>query len=150
MAEQPITHARFAEIVANMSSYCAQWAGSCLTLPEKVSEPMTAWSLKRFIDEMQQRIDFLREDLDTAGAAEIRAKSALENGPAGLADAHSKSSSQSSQSERIAVLEAALREKDRVVQLYGKHDKMTDREKLGAIINHPSFARAALDPLAEE
>lgn len=78
------------------------------------------------------------------------ARSALENGPAGLADANSKSPSPASQSERIAVLEAALQEKDRVVHLYGKHDKMTDREKLGAIINHPSFARAALAPLGEE
>ena len=62
MAEK-ITHARFAEIAAYMSSHCAQWSGSCLTLPEKVNEPMTAWAVKRFIDEMQQRIDYLREDL---------------------------------------------------------------------------------------
>lgn len=78
-----------------------------------------------------------------------RASSALENGPAGLADANTKSPAPSSQSERIAVLEAALREKDRVVQLYGKHDKMTDREKIGAIINHPCFD-SALTPLGEE
>lgn len=62
MAEK-ITHAKFAERVSYMSSHCAQWAGSCLTLPEEVNEPMSAWSVRRFIDEMQQRIDYLREDL---------------------------------------------------------------------------------------
>lgn len=58
-----ITHARFAERVSYMASNCAQWAGSCLTLPEKVNEPMSAWSVRRFIDETQKRLDLMREDL---------------------------------------------------------------------------------------
>ena len=70
-----ITHARFAERVAYMASHCAQWAGSCLTLPEEVNEPMSAWSVRRFIDETQKRLDFMREDL-----AAIEAHEALPTG----------------------------------------------------------------------
>lgn len=62
MAEK-LTHAQFAERIAYMASQCAQWAGSCLTLPEKVNEPMAPGAVKRFLEEMQARLDYLREDL---------------------------------------------------------------------------------------
>ena len=58
-----LTHAQFAERIAYMASQCAQWSGSCLTLPEKVNEPMSAGSVRRFLEEMQARLDYLREDL---------------------------------------------------------------------------------------
>lgn len=73
-------------------------------------------------------------------ADEIERLQALENGPAGLADANSKSPAPSSQSERIAVLEAALRG---MVQ----HAHET-RGK--AVEDAYAAARAALAPLGEE
>lgn len=60
---EAITHARFAERISYLASHISSWAGSCLTLPEEHAKPMRASSVERFIDEVQSRIDFLREDL---------------------------------------------------------------------------------------
>lgn len=60
---EKLTHGEFARRVSYMASFCADWSGSCLTLPEEMHKPMTAGAMQRFIDDMQKRIDYLREDL---------------------------------------------------------------------------------------
>lgn len=48
--------------------------------------------------------------------------------------------------EDTRLLRERVREMVRVVRLYCEHDKLTDRLKLGAISNHPYFARTDEEP----
>lgn len=76
-----------------------------------------------------------------------RASSALENGPAGLADANSKSPSPSSQSERIAVLEAAAGPARKAVERLANAQMNISLEEWGEL---SAAILAALAPLGEE
>lgn len=58
-----ITHARFSQSCSYIAKNASAWAADCLTLPEKITEPMRASSVERFIEEMEKWIGFMKEDL---------------------------------------------------------------------------------------
>lgn len=60
-----LTNADFVRALSYMASNCASWAGDTLIFPERMDEPIDLEPLRRFIQNMRERLDLI--DPDTSG-----------------------------------------------------------------------------------
>jgi hypothetical protein len=59
---EPLTNAGFVRAASYMASNCASWAGDSMIFPERMDEAMKLEPLRRFIQNMRERLDRIDPD----------------------------------------------------------------------------------------